>query len=121
MKTRFAFRDEPDPRTTLVSVRDQTAVDRSTTHLGLLCTLPAVWVTQNELGGMFDGLPHGVAVRMGIDDKVARAAKQVAQKVGKHVDGRLVARKEAEPHAVHVEFHSLGSQTKLEPVREVDG
>lgn len=117
VKTCLAFRDESDPRASLVGVRDQTAVDRRTTHPGLLCPLPAVWVAENELDGVFDGLPHGFAVCMGIDDEAAGAAEQVMQKVAKHVDGGFVARKAAEPHSVHVEFHGLGPQTQLESVR----
>lgn len=78
VETCFAFRDEPDPRATLVRVRNQTAVDRRTAHLGLLCPLPAVWVAEHELDGMFDGLPQGFAICMGIDDEAAGAAEQVA-------------------------------------------
>lgn len=78
-------------------------------------------MAENELDGIFDSLPQGFAVCMGIDDKATRALEQIAQKVAKYVEGRLVAWKGAEPHSVHVEFHRLGPQTKLESVRRVDG
>ena len=77
MKTGLAFRDEADPRASHVRVWDQTAADRCTTHPGLLCALPTVWVAENELDRVFDGLPQGFAVCMGIDDEAAGAAKQV--------------------------------------------
>lgn len=115
MKTRFALRDEADPRATLVRVGNQAAEDRRTTHLGLLCAFPAIWMAEHELGRFFDGLPEGFAICVGVDDEAAGAAIEVVEKVAKYVHGRFVAGKGAETHSVHVELHGLGAQTKLEP------
>lgn len=77
VKTRFTLRDKPDPRTSLVGVRNQAAVDGRTTHLGLLCAFPTVWMAQDQLERVFDGLPQGFAVCVGVDDEAARADEQI--------------------------------------------
>lgn len=78
VETRFAFRDKPDPRTTLVRVWDQVAVDSRTPHLGLLCPFPTIRVAEDELDRVFYGLPEGFSVCVGIDDETAGASEQVA-------------------------------------------
>jgi len=57
---------------------------------------------------------------MGISDKGASAAIKVCEVVAEEVHGCFALWEWAEAHAVHVELHRPGSQTKLEAVKELD-
>ena len=117
MEARLALRDEADAGLARVRVGDEAAVHGRAAHLGLLGALPAVRVAEHELQVVLDRAPHRAAVRVGVDDEAARAAKEVAEKVAKDVHGALAAREGGEAHAVHLERHRLWAEAQLEPVR----
>lgn len=110
MQTRLSLRNEPNPRLPLIRIRYQPANNRRPTHLRLLRALPSVRVAQNELDVMLDGAPHGVAVRVGVDDEGVGAAEEVGEEVAEDVDGGFGAREWGEAHAVHFELHCLWSE-----------
>lgn len=111
VKTRFTLCDETDARFPLICVGYEAAVHCGAAHLRLLRALPTIRMAEDELNVLLHRVPKRGAVRMGIDDERARTAEEVCQEVGKDVDRRLAGGERGEAHAVHFEFHVLGSQT----------
>ena len=68
-------------------------------------------MTQNQLDIMFDGVPEGLAVCVGIDDVGTGAAEEVLEEVAEDFDGGFSAGESREPHAVHFERHCTGTET----------
>lgn len=109
VKTSFTLSDESDTRFPLISIGYEAAVHRGAAHLRLLRALPTIWMAEDELDVLFHRVPERGAVRMGIDDERARTTEEVCQEIGEDVNRRLAGRKWGKAHAIHFEFHVLGS------------
>ena len=71
-------------------------------------------MTQDELDAVFDVAPQGLAISMGVYYKIFCAAEEISKEVSKNIDGCFVAWQWTETHAIHLQFHGLGAQSKLE-------
>ena len=114
VKTSFTLCDESDARFAFIRVGYEAAVHCGAAHLRLLRALPTIRMAEDELDVRLHRVPERGAVRVGIDDERARTAEEVCEEVGEDVDCRLAGGERGEAHAVHFEFHVLGSQTQLE-------
>ena len=91
MKTCLSFCQQLKPRMAIRSVQDKSGKNCSTAYLGLLGSLPSVWMSKDEVDIALDGSPQFLGVS--ILDISACAAIEVSHKISQDFDCRFVPRK----------------------------
>ena len=116
MQASFAFSDERNTRTTFNCVRDESSKDRSIPHSGLLGSLPAIGMRQNEEDFFLKRFPKQSSMCVG--DVLLRTLVQISHIVRKNLNDRLVRRKRWNLLAIGHRSRCLGTQVQLEPVMQ---
>ena len=78
MKTGLPFRHEMDTGMARWIVRNKSSQNSCLTHHGLLCTFPAIGVSQDELCAILQGIPQGTAAGVSLLNVLLRALVQVS-------------------------------------------
>lgn len=72
---------------------DESCLNSSFAQAVLLQTFPSIWVGQYKVNVILESEPQLPSVHIGILYIIRRTSKQVAQNIGKSIDGRFPFRK----------------------------
>jgi hypothetical protein len=119
MQTGLSFCNETNSRLAGVCIWNEAALNCGPAHFGLLRAFPSVGMTEDHLKLLFHGAPQGLATGMCVDDEVLRAPEEVAKVIPKDLYGRFALWEGGKAHPVHLEFHGLRPEPKLESILAV--